>query len=473
MRSRLQREGSAGLLILAGLVLFTGLILWIRGFNFGKRTFQFTAVFANTVGLQEGATVRYRGVNVGKVTAVKPGTNGVDVSIEIGSPDLQIPKDVIIETNQSGLIGETYLNILPTKSIPLDQATATPLDQDCNSVLIICHKDRVQGQIGVSFDDVLRNTNTLAQTYTDPRFVQNLNAATRNTAVAAGEFTRLSRNLSQLAVTANQQISGFSSVTNNLNRATNQTAARFGNTADQYSATAQELSQLVRNLNGLVVTNRGGLVATLNNFSVASQDLRTTIAGINPTLNRFASPALMRNLEILSANAAQASANAAQASANFRDVSNNLNNPESILALQRTLDSARVTFENAQKITSDLDELTGDPAFRERIRQLVNGLSGLVSSTEDLQNQVKVANSLGNLQSEMPKLEKPISTNSPATDSPNNSQKNPELVFSTSQSSFSPMPEIAQMPWEKQTKAGSKFVGNSTLENQAKPIKNP
>jgi len=59
--------------------------------------------------------------------------------------------------------------------------------------------------------------------------------------------------------------------------------------------------------------------------------------------------------------------------------------------LQQTLDSARVTFQNAQKITSDLDELTGDPAFRENIRQLINGLSGLVSSTQQLQQQVEVA----------------------------------------------------------------------------------
>jgi phospholipid/cholesterol/gamma-HCH transport system substrate-binding protein len=53
-----------------------------------------------------------------------------------------------------------------------------------------------------------------------------------------------------------------------------------------------------------------------------------------------------------------------------------------------------VTFQNAQKITSDLDELTGDPAFRDNLRELVNGLSGLVSSTQQLQQQIQVAESL-------------------------------------------------------------------------------
>ena len=64
------------------------------------------------------------------------------------------------------------------------------------------------------------------------------------------------------------------------------------------------------------------------------------------------------------------------------------------MLLQQTLDSARLTFENTQKITSDLDELTGDPTFRQNLRQLVNGLSGLVSSTQQMQEQVKVAANL-------------------------------------------------------------------------------
>ena len=49
------------------------------------------------------------------------------------------------------------------------------------------------------------------------------------------------------------------------------------------------------------------------------------------------------------------------------------------------------TFQNAQKITSDLDDLTGDPSFRNNLRNLVNGLSGLVSSTQQLEQQVEVA----------------------------------------------------------------------------------
>ncbi len=80
--------------------------------------------------------------------------------------------------------------------------------------------------------------------------------------------------------------------------------------------------------------------------------------------------------------------------ANLRDASEALTDPQTILLLQQTLDAARVTFQNAQKLTADLDEVTGDPQFRLNLRQLVNGLSSLVSSTQMLEQQVAVAQSL-------------------------------------------------------------------------------
>jgi phospholipid/cholesterol/gamma-HCH transport system substrate-binding protein len=98
----------------------------------------------------------------------------------------------------------------------------------------------------------------------------------------------------------------------------------------------------------------------------------------------------MNNLEVLTANAAVASAN-------LKDISQSLNDPKNIVLLQQTLDSARLTFENAQKITADLDELTGDPTFRQNLLRLVNGLSSLVSSTENLETQVETARVLESL----------------------------------------------------------------------------
>ncbi|MGC1526968.1 MAG: hypothetical protein WA783_13045, partial [Phormidesmis sp.] len=61
---------------------------------------------------------------------------------------------------------------------------------------------------------------------------------------------------------------------------------------------------------------------------------------------------------------------------------------------QQTLESARDALMSAQKVMADVDEITGDPAVREQIRNLINGLGSLVSSTQSLEQHSEVASAL-------------------------------------------------------------------------------
>jgi phospholipid/cholesterol/gamma-HCH transport system substrate-binding protein len=425
MRSRTIREGSVGLLILLGLAVFVGLVLWLRNISFGSRSYKFFVNFADAVGMKQGATVRYRGVGIGRITQVKPGTNGVETTIEITDPNLLIPKDVVIEANQSGFVGETSIDITPRTpktALPQNAQALNPRGAKCNSALFICNNDRVNGQIGVSFIELLRSGTNLASRYGDPAFFDNVNTLTKNSSIAAAGVARLTAELSVLSRSARQELGSVSTAAKSVTSAANQTvsqvgfaasrfgntADRFGNTADQYSLTATQLNRLVTSANELVVSNRGNLVGTLDSVRQTSDQLRTllgsltpAVAQINSTVGQLNTAAgqlntasgqikigdVLKNLEILSANAAKTSEN-------LRDITTSLNNPNNAALLQQTLDSARVTFENTQKITSDLDELTGDPAFRDNVRKLVNGLGKLVSSTQQLQQQVQVAQQL-------------------------------------------------------------------------------
>jgi phospholipid/cholesterol/gamma-HCH transport system substrate-binding protein len=412
MRSRTIREGSVGLIILVGLAVFTGLVLWIRGLAIGNRSYKFIVNFANIAGMKVGASVRYRGVTVGKITQITPGTNGVDTTLEISPADLLIPRDVRIEANQAGFVGETSIDLTPRTTLPNNALSINPLSSDCNSNLVICDKDRLDGRVGVNFEELLRNTIRLSEVYTDPAFFNNVNTLTKNASNAATGVTQLTSELSLLSRSARRELGTFSTAANSVTNAANQTANQVGlaanrisNTADRLGNTAEgsaaQLNQLAASANDLLVTNRAGLVRTLDSVGQTSDQLRVLLTSLTPAVGQINSAVgklnttagqinvggLLQNLETLSANAAEASAN-------LRDISSGLNSPENILLLQQTLDSARTTFENAQKITSDLDELTGDPAFRNNLRQLVNGLGNLVSSTEQLQQQVQVAQTL-------------------------------------------------------------------------------
>ena len=485
MRSRTIREGSVGLFFLLGLGLFAAMSVWLRQAYFGDRGYTAIVEFDNAGGLQLGTPVRYRGVKVGQVSSIKPGIDKVNVEIKITQPDIVIPRNVRVEANQSGFIGQNAIDIIPIEPVSTNIQGVKPLDPNCkDSNQIICNNQTIGGKTGVSIDQFIR-------LYTDEKFYANINSAIQNTSIAAQSVSQLSRDLSRFTVTANQQLTSISAAANTVGRTaekfgptadklnrtvdqfavtatqisttanrtadqfsltanqigatanrtadqfnrninqltatanrtanqlsrnidqistnTNQTinrvgttvtrvgtnadrtvqrvgvaADRFGTTTEQFSVTAGQVGSLATNINSLVTNNQASLVATLDNLSKTSAELRTVVSNLNPAVNRIAQGELIKNLETLSANAAQTSAN-------LRDLTGTLNNPLTLLVLQQTLDSARVTFQNAQKITSDLDDLTGDPAFRNNLRNLINGLSDLVSSTNQLQQQVEVA----------------------------------------------------------------------------------
>ena len=353
-------------MILAGLGLFGGLVLWIKGLNPANRSFTVYADFAAINGVQTGSPVRYRGVNVGRIANIVPGPNGVEVKLEISRADLVIPKDSDLSVNQTGLLGETVLDITPRREIPEASVSSRPLDRDCDRDLILCQNSRIKGVLGISTDELIRATIRFADVYSSPQFTGNINSLTKNSSEAASEIARLSREVTGLVKSARTEVGTFSA-----------TARSIGNTANQATLTIAQVSDLI-------TANRSTLVSTLDNLNATSGEIRTSVARLSPILNQVEGSKLISNLETLSANAAQTSAN-------LRDASATLNNPTTVTMLQQTLDSARATFENTQKITSDLDELTGDPKLRDNLRRLINGLSGLVSSTQQLQQQAQIA----------------------------------------------------------------------------------
>ena len=390
MRTRTVREGSVGLLLLLGVGLFVGLVAWLRGLTLGQQSYDAVVEFANVAGMQEGGAVRYRGVVVGNISQIRPRANGVEVVIAISPANLLIPRDVKVEANQSGLISDVSIDITPQEQLPTGLEVAEPLAPNCDESLIICDGSRLEGEIGISTDELIRYSTRFADVYSNPEVYQNINATLKNTSVAAAEVAQLTRELSSLTKATEKQLDNISVAVDQLTTTTNKTATQFGDTASQIESTAAQVDRLVTNVDDLVTTNRSTIVTALNNLSQTSEQLRTTVNNLSPTINRLNEGELIQNLETLSANAAQASGN-------LRDISNSLSDPTNLLVLQQTLDSARVTFQNAQKISSDLDELTGDPAFRGNIRELVDGLSGLVSSTQQLEQQVQIAESLDSL----------------------------------------------------------------------------
>jgi phospholipid/cholesterol/gamma-HCH transport system substrate-binding protein len=361
MRSRTLREGSVGLLILLGAALFGGLVFWLRGISPGSRSYSVEVELQDASGIEVGSTVRYRGVKVGTITGLRTDTDHVKVIATISPATLLIPRQSVVETTQSGFIGQVFLDFRPPDAQFVSQSrNLSPFQPNCNPELIFCDGDQIKGKLGANFDALIRSTTEIAELLNQSKLIANANTTltTANTTLnrfdrTAGDLATAARSINVLALDARGQLRGLNNASTSVTQAANQVTS-------------------------LVQTNRGNIGSALKNLDQAGQELRVAINGLEPFISRLNKSKALDNLELLADNGAAAAAN-------LKTLSGTLNNPITLIGLAQTLDAARATFVNTQKITTDLQQVTGDANFRKNLLNLIRGLSRLVSSSQELE----------------------------------------------------------------------------------------
>ncbi|CAI9090699.1 OLC1v1025524C1 [Oldenlandia corymbosa var. corymbosa] len=146
-------EGGVGLFLVSGAVLLALSLAWLRGFQLRSRFRKYMAVFEfqQACGICTGTPVRIRGVNVGNVIRVNPSLKSIEAVVEVDDDKIIIPKNSLVEVNQSGLLMETLIDITPRDPIPTP--SIGPLDPDCvKEGLIVCDRQKIKGHQGVSLD---------------------------------------------------------------------------------------------------------------------------------------------------------------------------------------------------------------------------------------------------------------------------------------------------------------------------------
>ncbi|XP_071701811.1 protein TRIGALACTOSYLDIACYLGLYCEROL 2, chloroplastic [Rutidosis leptorrhynchoides] len=146
-------EGGVGLFLVSGTVLFALSLAWLRAFQLKSRFRKYLAVFEFTqaCGISTGTQVRIRGVTVGNVIRVNPSLRSIEAVVEVEDDKTVIPRNSLIEVNQSGLLMETMIDITPRDPIP--SPSFGPLDPNCvKEGLIVCDRQKMKGYQGVSLD---------------------------------------------------------------------------------------------------------------------------------------------------------------------------------------------------------------------------------------------------------------------------------------------------------------------------------
>ncbi len=412
MRSRAIREGSVGLLILLGLGLLGAVILWLKNISLGSRSYTLIAQFPDASALQIGTVVRYRGVKVGRVIQLNASLNSVDAILEITPSSFIIPRNVIIQSNQIGLLNEGYIDIIPKGNFSLTIENADPMSPDCPEV-ILCNNTRISGEIGIDVMKLIGSLYQFSEIYGNPELFANLNSAAKSSSSAAQEAIKLSGEISNfLAVTQseieqlntsvgtgigglNQSVSqGVNALTSEMTnlstsvqRDTKEVAQATVNSANSVGLAADKVSNLSNQFSGLLANNRYSLVSTLENINQTTKELSVLVGTLTPIMTQLEQANIIENLEA-------ASVNAEAASANLRDLSKGVSDPENLTLIQETLNSSRNTLQTLEKISADLNQLTGDEQLQNSIKNLINGLGRLFNSTQRLERQRSMSEKL-------------------------------------------------------------------------------
>jgi len=235
-----------------------GALIW----KFGKyepltrNTYELTVVFSNVGGIVKDASVLYGGIVVGKVRDIRLDQKGplkVDVQLAVFN-DVRIRKDSKFVINQSGLLGDRYIDVIPQAGTAeflkpgdvVEGSASVDLSEAIRGVVDVLHQaastiERVDEAVR-RIDETVLSRETLNHASAS---IANVDAATSNTVA--------------LTLTVRDVIE--------------ENRGRVDNTLTKFSAAADNFNATTKSVQELVADNDEDIRSTTRNLAESTQRL--------------------------------------------------------------------------------------------------------------------------------------------------------------------------------------------------------
>jgi phospholipid/cholesterol/gamma-HCH transport system substrate-binding protein len=255
-------ELRVGIFVVVCLALIAGLIL-----KFGKyerlatKSYQITVVFSNVGGIVRDADVLYGGISVGKVREITLDQQGllkVNVKLDIYEA-VKIRKDAKFVINQSGLLGDRYVDVMPQSATaeflkPGDTVNGTAsmdLTEAIHGVVDVLH------QAGGTIERVDKAIQRIDETVLSRQSLEHIDASLANIDVASSNAVGLTLSMRNIV---------------------DENRGKVDNVLTRFSDAADNLSKTSKNVDQLVSANQDDIRAAMKNLAESTARVNDILA---------------------------------------------------------------------------------------------------------------------------------------------------------------------------------------------------
>lgn len=255
-------ELRVGIFVLVSLALVAGLIL-----KFGKyerlatKSYPITVVFSDVGGIVRDASVLYGGITVGKVGDIKLDQEGVlKVNVQLNiDQTVKIRKDAKFVINQSGLLGDRYIDVLP------QSATAEFLQSG----------DTIQGTATMDLTEAIHGVaDVLHQAAGTIDRVDKAIRRIDETVLSRTSLEHIDTSLANIEVVSSNAVG----LTLSLRSIVDENRGKVDNVLTKFSDTADNLNKTSKNVDQLVSANQDDIRAAMKNLAESTTRVNDILA---------------------------------------------------------------------------------------------------------------------------------------------------------------------------------------------------
>ena len=257
-------EAKVGAFAVGGLMALSSAMYAVGDFHFGgDDDLTLYAGFKQVVGLQNQSAVQLSGVPIGNVAEIKNDGSGVTVTLKV-NPELKIPKNSAVTIASSGVMGEKFVNILPSRDDGnyLQDGDYVYGTEEVGMNSMFEGMNRVLGQVETlltSMQGIVGNktfqTSVVEMSKNMKDATENMNKMMGSLATIAanseGDVKNLMSQMDATLASMNRSMANVEHMTQNIDQFAGnpQTVADLQNTLKNISDTTKNVASMAENMN--------------------------------------------------------------------------------------------------------------------------------------------------------------------------------------------------------------------------------